>query len=83
MSRSCPVFTDGTYRLINYTGMLTDFGLDLENSFLAVHPGSFVDTTAAGQVNLVVVPEPGSLALLLTAAAPAFFLRRRRAPRLK
>jgi fibronectin-binding autotransporter adhesin len=55
----------GTYRLMNYTGALTNNGLDLESAFLALFPGSMINTATPGQVNLVVVPEPGALAGLL------------------
>jgi fibronectin-binding autotransporter adhesin len=55
----------GTYRLINYTGALTNNGLDLESAFLAIYPGSLIDTATLGQVNLVVVPEPGAFAGIL------------------
>jgi hypothetical protein len=55
---------DGTYRLMDYTGLLTDNGLDLDPTFLAIHPGSTISTATATQVNLVVIPEPGSLAAL-------------------
>ena len=63
--------THGTYRLFNYTGVLTDNGLDLDAAFLAAHPGSLIDTSIANQINLV-VPEPSTWALLafgLTAVA--------------
>jgi fibronectin-binding autotransporter adhesin len=58
-------FGDGTYRLFDYTGTLTDNQLDLESAFLAAHPGSFIDVSTANQVNLVVLPEPASAVLLL------------------
>ncbi len=56
-------FTYGTYRLINYTGTLTDNTLDLPPSFLAAYPGSSVDSTISNQINLIVVPEPSTAAL--------------------
>ncbi|MHA3771381.1 beta strand repeat-containing protein [Verrucomicrobiota bacterium sgz303538] len=55
-----PGFTGGTYRLLNYTGALTDNGLNLDAAFLAAHPSALIDLTTPGQVNLFVVPEPGS-----------------------
>jgi fibronectin-binding autotransporter adhesin len=58
-------FGEGTYRLANYSGILTNSGLDLESSFLASFPGSHIDTTTVGEVSLVVVPEPGTAVLLL------------------
>ncbi len=72
-----PGFTEGTYRLANYTGILTNNVLGLETSFLTAHPGSSIDTSIANQVNLVVVPEPASLASLL-AGLGVLFLRRKR-----
>jgi autotransporter-associated beta strand protein len=66
-----------TWRLINYSGALTDNGLTV-NAQPALPSGlSFnVDTNTAGQVNLVVVPETSSVGLLgLTALLT---LRRRR-----
>jgi fibronectin-binding autotransporter adhesin len=58
-------FNQGTYRLINYSGVLTNNGLQLESAFLTLYPGSLIDVATTGQVNLVVVPEPGALAGLL------------------
>ena len=72
-------FGNGTYRLANYSGALTDSGLDLEVSFLTAYPGSTVDVGTAGEVNLVVVPEPGSALLLLGGIGALAGLRRRRA----
>ncbi|TAJ69136.1 MAG: autotransporter domain-containing protein [Phenylobacterium sp.] len=52
------IFGPGVYRLINYTGTLTDNGLDL-----GTLPGGFtntIQTSIAGQVNLVAAaPPPG------------------------
>lgn len=58
-------FAIGTYRLFDYTGTLTNSGLDLDTAFLTAHPGSRIDTATSGQVNLVVVPEPGAYMSLL------------------
>jgi autotransporter-associated beta strand protein len=58
-------FGFGTYRLMNYTGALTNNGLDLESAFLALFPGSTISTAIPGQVNLIVIPEPGALVGLL------------------
>lgn len=69
-------FGIGTYRLIDYTGLLNNQTLDLESAFLALYPGSSIDTSVAGQVNLVVVPEPGSLAGLLGGIGALMGLRR-------
>lgn len=57
-------FGSGIYRLFNYTGSLQNNGLDLQPAFLAAHQGSFIDLGSPGQVNLVVVPEPTTAALL-------------------
>ena len=70
-------FGNGTYRLANYGGAFTDNGLDLTPTFLANYPGSNVDVATTGEVNLVVVPEPGS-AVLLLAGLGAMIARRRR-----
>jgi fibronectin-binding autotransporter adhesin len=56
--------TDGTYRIMNYTGVLTDLGLDLDPTFTAIFPGSFISIATQNQVNLVVVPEPTAFAAL-------------------
>lgn len=56
--------TDGTYRVIDYTGTLTDNGLDLDPAFLASFPGSTISTATPNQINLVVVPEPTAFAAL-------------------
>ena len=58
-------FAAGTYRLFNYSGNLVDLGLDLDPNFLAAHPGSSINNDTLNQVNLIVVPEPGAVALLL------------------
>src|SRR4029434_544699 len=52
---------NGSYRLFDYTGTLTDNGLVLPASFTALYPGSFISTAIPQQVNLVVVPEPSAL----------------------
>jgi hypothetical protein len=56
---------DGTYPLINYTGVLTNNTLDLDPAFLALFAGSSISTTTPNQINLIVVPEPGAFAALL------------------
>jgi fibronectin-binding autotransporter adhesin len=71
-------FSNGTYRLINYSGTLTNNTLNLESGFLAAHPGSSVDTATAGQVNLAVIPEPGALMGLLGGLGMLVGLRRLR-----
>ena len=58
-------FDIGIYRIANY------------GCFLVTYPGSFIDPATTGQVNPVVVPEPGS-AILLLAGLGAMLGRRRR-----
>lgn len=70
-------FGNGIYRLFDYTGALTDNGLDLQGGFLAAHPGSSIDTGTTGQVKLVVVPEPGVSVLVAIAGASVCLCRRR------
>ena len=72
-------FTNGTYRLFNYSGTFTDNGLELEPGFLTTHPGSTVSTATPGQVNLLVIPEPSSIALFASMVA-ILALPRRRVP---
>jgi fibronectin-binding autotransporter adhesin len=57
-------FGNGTYRLANYSGTFTNNGINLEPAFTTAHPGSFIDPSTPGQVNLIVVPEPGSMVSL-------------------
>ncbi len=66
-----------TWRLINYSGTFTNNTLDLGTTPALSGGNAFaVDTSVAGQVNLVVVPETSSVGLLgLTALLT---LRRRR-----
>jgi fibronectin-binding autotransporter adhesin len=71
-------FSEGIYPLITYTGQISNNLLELESGFLALYPGSFVDAETAGTVNLVVVPEPASAALLLGGLALLGAVRRRR-----
>lgn len=59
-----PGFAAGNYRIINYTGALTNNTLVLDSTFLSAYPGSSISTATAGQVNLTVVPEPAATALL-------------------
>lgn len=64
----------GTWRLLNYSGILTDNTLDLGT--LSLQPAHSASIQASGgQVNLVVIPEPTTLGLLATAG---LFLGRRK-----
>lgn len=69
--------TSGTWRLFGYSGILTDNTLTL-NSMPSLDSGYSwsLDTGTAGQVNLVVVPEPR--AALLGGLGMLALLRRRR-----
>lgn len=72
--------SSGTWRLINYTGTLTDNGLVL-GSMPTIDPGaSFsLDTATPGQVNLVLTSVPEvSAAILSGLSFVALFGRRRR-----
>lgn len=53
----------GSYRLINYTGSLTDNTLELGTGLPLGFTYS-IDTATSGEVNLVIIPEPATLALL-------------------
>ncbi|MHB1155449.1 MAG: beta strand repeat-containing protein [Phycisphaerales bacterium] len=53
----------GSYRLINYTGSLTDNTLDLGTG-LPLGYTYTIDTATNGEVNLVIIPEPATLGLL-------------------
>ena len=71
------------WRLIDYSGTLTDNGLDI-GSAPALASGLMyeIDTTIGGQVNLVIVaavPEPSSLMFLGLGGLALFSRRRRRA----
>ena len=66
-------FDDGTYRLFNYTGTLTDNGLFVGN------PVRYqLDLSTIGQVNLVVVPIPEPSTGLLLLAGIILFRRKRK-----
>ncbi len=72
----------GTYRLINYStgagNSFTDNGLEL--GIIPAGHSMFIDTSVAGQVNLVVtaIPEPGTLALAAIGGLTMFVRGRRR-----
>lgn len=71
--------SDGTWRLINYSGTLTDNTLDLGSIFLASGHQAAIDTGTVGQVNLVVtsISEPASAALLAMGGLVLLDRRRR------
>jgi fibronectin-binding autotransporter adhesin len=77
-------FAGGVYRLINYTGTLADNGLDiglLSGTASGFAPGDLsIDTSVLGQVNLIVIPEPSTMALAGIGAAllGLHVIRRRR-----
>jgi fibronectin-binding autotransporter adhesin len=69
----------GTYTLISYGGALTDNGLVLGTLSGNATPAFQYQIVAGnGQVNLVVVPEPGTLTLAALGAGIATFAARRR-----
>ncbi len=69
-------FDGGTYRIADYTGTLTNNTLELDPAFAALYPGSFIDANVPGQINLIVIPEPGSLATLASGLVALLGLRR-------
>jgi autotransporter-associated beta strand protein len=71
------------WRLFNYTpGTFTNGGLTLGTMPSVGSTGKYfqIDTATAGQVNLVIVPEPGSLALAGIGIAAAAYAYRSRSP---
>jgi hypothetical protein len=70
------LFPAGGYRLFNYTGTLTNNGLIIGGQYIVL------DTSVAGQVNLMFVPEPSSLCLLSLGAVLVWRRRRNRQAKL-
>jgi len=62
-----PLTAGSQYELFSYTGTLSG-SLAIDPVFLAEHPGSTIRTSVANEVLLSVVPEPGSLGLLICGA---------------
>lgn len=77
VSGSFAGITSGSWRLFNYSGTLTNNALSF-NTMPSLDPGYSwsLDLATSGQVNLVVVPEPG--AVLLGGLGLLALLRRRR-----
>jgi fibronectin-binding autotransporter adhesin len=70
------------WRLFNYSGTLTNNLLTLGTMPTLGSGQSFqIDTSTPGQVNLIAVPEPSTLALLSGLAVVGFFARRQRGAR--
>jgi autotransporter-associated beta strand protein len=73
------------WRLFNYSGTLTNNGISIGTAPTLASGQTFqIDTSVLGQVNLVIVPEPSTLAFLVTVAAigvgAGHGLRRRSSP---
>jgi len=73
------IVAPATWRLFNYSGILTDNTLTLGSTpTLAAGQSFTLDTATSGQVNLVVIPEPGSVALAGIGLAAAAWATRRK-----
>jgi len=68
-----------SWRLFNYSGSLTNNSLSIGTAPTLGAGQSFqINTGTPGQVNLVIVPEPGALVLAGIGVAAAVWVRRRR-----
>ena len=73
------IVAPATWRLFNYSGILTNNTLTLGSTpTLAAGQTFTLDTATSGQVNLVVIPEPGSVALAGIGLAAAAWATRRK-----
>jgi len=61
-----------------HAGVLTNNTLDIAAAFLLTNPGSTIDFATAGQINLLVVPEPSTVLVLMSGAGMLAMFRRRR-----
>lgn len=70
---------NSSWRLFNYSGALTNNILSLGSMPTLASGQSFqLDTATTGQVNLVIVPEPGALLLAVLGVSTAAWVVRRR-----
>lgn len=70
---------NSSWRLFNYSGALTNNVLSLGSMPTLASGQSFqLDTATTGQVNLVIVPEPGALLLAVLGVSTAAWVVRRR-----
>ena len=74
------IATTGTWRIMNYGGTFDAGGYELNIGTLNLANGltASIDTTTLNQVNLVVIPEPSTAALLLFGAGAAYLMRRKK-----
>lgn len=73
-----PLSDSSIYTLFDYSGTLTNNGLALDASFLAVHPGAAIIVDPINTVVLLSIPEPASITSILGGACVLAGLRRRR-----
>jgi fibronectin-binding autotransporter adhesin len=73
-----PLNNDSIYTLFDYSGTLTNNGLALDASFLALHPGAAIIIDPVNTVVFLSVPEPASVLPILSGICVLAGLRRRR-----